>query len=571
MKELLRRFKAYPAVTWELAAASLFANILALASPMFVIQVLNRYVAHGVGATLWTLTAGVVIAIAFEAAFRHLRHKIAHALAVPFDRANADMVFGALTTARADVLAQVPAGQKREVANAPDAIAQAYGASSLTAFLDAPFAGVFLLALALLNPVLAVIALVFVLIVIGFGVNNQRAQLAPASEMQAAGARRQALLDSVLMESDTVRAFTGAGQLRTRWGAALDGIEGISRRITFGQSGAQTTTQAIQALMSTAMIAVGGMLVVAGYLDVGLLIGANILAARALGPVVRVVQMAGPLAKARTALKTIEQIKQLPRERADGSALGQYKGGIEFKDLGFAHPGQPAPLFESVSLRLEPGSLFVVSGGNGAGKTTMAKLMAGLLMPSRGQILVDGVDITQLAPEWWRRQLVYLPQEPGFLNGTVRENILAFNPRLDEKGLNIVIRDAGLDSFFATSRQGFDMELVAGGRNLPLGIRRRLALARALSSEGRLVILDEPTEGLDGEGVQQVARVINALNKKGCTIIALSHDPNIIKGAPHVLDLNAKPVPRLLHVQSGGDGQAAAKGQGVTATQSEGA
>lgn len=554
MNELIKRFKAYPAVTWELAAATLLANILALASPLFVIQVLNRYVAHGVDATLWTLTAGVVIAIAFEAAFRHLRLKIAYALATPFDRANADQVFGRLTHARADVLAQVPAGQKREAASAPDSIAQAYGAPNLTAYLDAPFALLFLIALAFLSVPLAAVALAFILAVVVLGVANHRAQQAPATEMQATGARRQALLDSVLAEGDTVRAFTAAGRLRTRWGQTLDALEGIARRITLGQGGAQTGTQALQALMSTAIIAVGGVLVVTGNLDVGLLIGANILSARALAPVVRITQLAGPLAKARSAQKVIDQIRQLPLERADGSALGQYKGAIEFKDLGFAYPGQPAPLFESVSLRLEPGSLFVVSGGNGAGKSTLAKLLAGLLTPSRGQVLVDGVDLAQIAPEWWRRQLVYLPQEPGFINGTVRENILAFNPDLDEAGLNAVIRDAGLEPFFATSQQGFDMELRAGGRNLPLGIRRRLALARALASNGRLVILDEPTEGLDGEGVQQVGLVINALSQKGCTIIALSHDPNIIKGAPHILDLNAKPVPRLLRVQSG-DGQ----------------
>lgn len=556
MSELFKRLKAYPMVTWELAGASVLANILALASPLFVIQVLNRYVAHGVDATLWTLTMGVIIAIAFEAAFRHLRLKIANALVVPFDRVNTHSVFTILTSARADVLAQVPMGQRREMANAPDAIAQAYGAANVTAYLDAPFAVLFLFALALLSPPLAIVALVFVLAVVGFGIANQRALRAPATEMQAAAARRQALLDSALVEGDTVRAFTAGDALRTRWGNAMDTVEGISRRITMRQGGAQTSTQSIQALMSTSIIAVGGMLVVAGSLDVGLLIGANILAARALGPVARITQLAGMLAKARAAQGMIDQIKQLPLERNEGSALGQYKGGIEFKDLGFAYPSQPAPLFESLSLKLEPGSLFVVSGANGAGKTTLAKLLAGLLAPSRGQILIDGVDLAQIAPEWWRRQLVYLPQEPGFINGTVRENLKAFNPDLDEAGMNTVIRDAGLEAFFATSQQGFDMELVGGGRNLPLGIRRRLALARALASGGRLVVFDEPTEGLDGEGVQQVGRVINALSQKGCTIIALSHDPNIIKGAPHVLDLNAKPVPRLLHVQSGeGPGQ----------------
>jgi len=203
-------------------------------------------------------------------------------------------------------------------------------------------------------------------------------------------------------------------------------------------------------------------------------------------------------------------------------------------------------------MTLPPGALFVVSGANGAGKTTLARLIVGLMRPSRGQILVDGVDLAQVAPEWWRRQLIYLPQEPSFINGTVRENIMAFNPSLDEQGLNMVIHDAGLDKFFATSQQGFDMKLQAGGRDLPVGIRRRLGLARALAVGGSLVVLDEPTEGLDAEGALQVGRVMSALRKRGCTIIALSHDPNIIKGAPHILDLNAKPVPKLIEVKPSG-------------------
>lgn len=550
MKELIRRLYAYPVVTWELVAASVFANILALASPLFVIQVLNRYVAHGVDATLLTLTTGVVLAICFEAAFRHLRLKIADALTRPFDRENADRMFVTLTTARADIIGQVSAGQKREAANAPEAVAQAYSSPNIAAFLDVPFAVIFLLALALLSVPLALVAIVFIGVVIGYGIVNQRAQEAPAQQHQAISSQRQSLLDSTLAESDTVRAFTASGTLLQSWDKALEKFQKISQQIVIGQGKAQTVTNAVQAFLSTAIIAIGGMLVVSGNLDVGMLIGANILAARALGPVVRVTNMAGAIAKAKSAQAVMAQFSQLPLERNQGSALGAYKGAVEFKDLAFAYPSQPAPLFENLSLKLEPGTLFVVSGANGAGKTTMAKLLSGLLVPSRGQILVDGVELQQVAPEWWRRQLVYLPQEPGFFNGTVRENIMAFSPGIDETELNQVIRDAGLEQFFATSQQGFDMPLVAGGRNLPLGIRRRLALARALSSGGKLVVLDEPTEGLDSEGVQQMARVITALNQKGCTIIALSHDPNIIKGAPHVLDLNAKPVPRLLQVQS---------------------
>lgn len=562
MDELLKRLKAYPLVTLELLGASLFANVLALATPLFVIQVLNRYVAHGVTSSLVTLVAGVLIAIVFEVAFRQIRLTLADALSRPFDRALAARAYHVLTSARTDALGQLSPGQKREAAGAPDAVQQAYSAPNIAAYLDFPFAFVFLAALFMLSAPLAFIALVFGVIVAAMGFVSLKAIRAPTERMQGHLTDRQGLLDSALSDADTVRAFTAQGHLRTRWSKVLDALEGTRGQLAQRQGGQQNLTAGVQALMSTAIIAVGGMLVVSGNLDVGLLIGANILAARTLGPILRVTQSVGAIAKANGATKIIESFSRLPLEPREGSALGEYKGAIQFKDVGFAYPGQPTPLFESLSLTLPPGALFVVAGANGAGKTTLARLIVGLIRPSRGQILVDGVDLAQVAPEWWRRQLVYLPQEPSFITGTVRENILAFNPDLDEQGLNTVIRDAGLEKFFATSQQGFDMKLQAGGRDLPVGIRRRLGLARALAMGGKLVVLDEPTEGLDAEGAQQIGLVMTALNKRGCTIIALSHDANIIKGAPYILDLNAKPVPKLLQVAPddakpgvGGEGQ----------------
>lgn len=549
MNELFKRLKAFPLVTLELLGASLFANILALASSLFVIQVLNRYVAHGVDASLLTLVTGVLIAIVFEFTFRQIRLTLADALAKPFDRAYAARTYETLICARGEALAQLSPGQKREAAAAADAVQQAYSAPSMAAYLDLPFAAVFLGALLLLSPPLALIALVFAIVVIIMGIVNFKAMQEPTQSMQAHLAQRQGLLDSALSDSDSVRAFTAESFLRKRWSIVLDSLENARTMMAKRQGSQQNSIIAVQALLSTATIAVGGMLVVAGDLDVGLLIGANILAARTLAPIIRITQSVAVIAKATTSIQIVENFSRLPLEPRDGSALGLYKGALEFKDLGFAYPGQPTPLFESLNLKLPPGSLCVVTGANSMGKTSLARLIVGLVRPTRGQVLVDGVDLAQVAPEWWRRQIIYLPQEPGFFNGTVRENILAFNPDLNESGLNEVMREAGLESYFAQTQHGFDTQLQAGGRDLSLGIRRRLALARALASGGQLVILDEPTEGLDAQGAQQISKVMNTLNKRGCTIIALSHDRNIIKGAPLILDLNVKPVPQIITPQ----------------------
>jgi ATP-binding cassette subfamily C protein LapB len=226
-----------------------------------------------------------------------------------------------------------------------------------------------------------------------------------------------------------------------------------------------------------------------------------------------------------------------------GTALRRYKGGLAFKDVMFAWRGSATPLFESLDLEIAPGSVAVVHGDNGAGKTTLARIAAGLMLPMRGEVAVDGINLRQVAPDWWRRQLFYMPQEPVFLAATIRENIMAASPDMDEKRLAGIVENCGLTRFLANLEQGLDTGIDATGKNLALGFRKRLALARALAVGGRLAILDEPLEGLDADGARAVFAAVSEMIRQGCTVVAFSHDVNIIKGAHYIIDLNRKPVP----------------------------
>jgi ATP-binding cassette subfamily C protein LapB len=122
---------------------------------------------------------------------------------------------------------------------------------------------------------------------------------------------------------------------------------------------------------------------------------------------------------------------------------------------------------------------------------------------------------------------------------------MTVNPEASAEHLVKAITAAGLVNYLDESPKGLETEITDNGRNLSLGIRRRLALARALLTDGMLVIFDEPTEGLDTEGVSCVYAAMKDLAKRGRTIIVVSHDPKIVKGAQVAIDLNVKPVPRV--------------------------
>jgi ATP-binding cassette subfamily C protein LapB len=545
MNELLRRLLAHPLILTELLAASLFINLLGLATTVFVMLVLNRYVPYGVDATLVTLTLGVLLAAGLEFGFREARIRLAAAVTGPSEALRGDSAFAALAQTRVAVLERLPAGLLQEVMRGLDVVDRIFTPANLCAALDVPFAVLTLVALAFLSPLLAVLALGFMLaslatVTLGERMLKDVVRNAGEGETQA-----QAALDAAIHSADTLRAFNAGGRTIGLWRTARARVLAARRRLGERQSLVQSITLTVGVLQGITIVTIGAILAVKGDLSVGGLVGANIMAGRALGPINRMAGMAELFARADLALRRVHDFMRLPREQQSGMALKTVAGRLELVDVAFAHPGSSGPLAEHLSVRLEPGMVLAVSGPNGSGKTTLARLLMGLIEPARGQILVDGVELRQLSMEWWRKQVAYLPQEPELLDGTVEQAVRTANPDMSEDEFNRVLRAAGLRSWLDTSMDGVATPIVNGGRNLALGVRRRVAMARALATRGRFVVFDEPTESLDAEGRQAVYAAMNELAQAGATIVVFSHDPLVMRGATYLLDLGLKPVPML--------------------------
>ncbi len=545
MKEFWARLSAKPAIAVELITASLFISILALASPLFVMQVLNRYVAQGVDATLITLTSGVLIAIVLELIFRQSRMHLAQLVSSEKDEVHSLTGYSTLVRSKLASLERVPPDTRREIMNGLQNIEQAYNATNITTVLDVPFAMLFVFVLYLLEPSIAGVVLFFIVAVFLGGIYGASGMGKKTNDITNASSENSALLGTAIREAETVRAFNVAAYLRQTWEGQSKHLMNLRRKLTMHQGLIQSLTQSSNALMSVAVIVTAGILVVSGEMDVGAMIGANILGARALQPISKFSQLGSTFAKARQALQLVSEFSNLPLEQERGSALSDYEGGIEFRDISFNYHGDSNPLFETLSLKLDPGSVLVVTGGNGVGKTTLARLILGLIEPTRGNFLVDGLDLQQTAAEWWRKQVIYLPQEPALIGGSIEDNIKINNPDASNERLNQVIDIVGLRRFVDESEAGVETPIIDNGWRLSEGMRRRMALARALMTDGKLVVFDEPTESFDAAGVQVVHTVLSTLAKEGRTIVVMSHDPKIVMGRHIVLDLDSKPVPKI--------------------------
>lgn len=547
MKELFRRLALRPRLAWEILFASFLANLMSVASSIYVILVLNRYVGYGFDGTLYSLTTGVLIASFLGMGFSSVRGRLAGAVSLLPDSELNEKTLTVFTRAKLSALYRMPPGRHQEMLSSLKTVEFAYDSNNLSAVLDAPFILLFLLAIAFIHPLLAMVTVLAIVATVLFTLSGMRGN-APLDERQRdQGIAHRNLTLSAVSGAETVRAFLGGDFLRKAWRKQMQSIQELREVMDIARDRGKVRLESVSVLLRISIYCFGAMLAVVGDMSVGGLIGASILSAKAMQMSSSFLQSVLLGRKAEEALVQLGEFHAMPLEPISGSAVREFSGRLEFRDVGFAYSGSSGPVFESLSFTLPPGSILAVTGFNGSGKSTFCKLVSGLLEPGRGLVLADGIDLRQFAPDWWRRQLLYLPQEPTFLNATIRENILLAELEPESQNaqerLNQAVRAAALRRFLDVSRQGLDMNIAEGGRTLPVGIRRRVALARALMNQGRLVVFDDPTEGLDSEGCLAVYNILNALAKAGLSIIVATVDPNILKGAAYVLDMNEKPTP----------------------------
>ncbi|MBG0777261.1 MAG: ATP-binding cassette domain-containing protein [Desulfovibrionaceae bacterium] len=560
MKELFRRLTLRPLLAAQLLTATLVVTFLNLASPLFVIQVLNLYVTFGLDGTLLTLTVGMCIALALLLGFLMVRTKLALAVSVIPDQELAEEVYRSMTRVRSQALDHVTKTRVQELPQQLQHVQTGYEAQNVTSVLDAPFSMLYVIAALLLSPGLAIVGLVGMGLMLGSGWLALGSSRRLLKDVRLAAAEQRAQALGALYGVDTVRAFRGESMLRALWGRQVLRFTDLRMRMAENRGLFQNVSQTVIIGMSVLIYALGAREVVSGTLSMGALIGVNILVGRAMQTISRFVMTYTQLKRADEALAELHEFTTLPVETEEGTVLREYLGRLTFKDVSLAFPGATGPLYENLSVHLEPGSVVVVAGHNGAGKTSLMRLVTGLIDPDRGEILADGVNVRQLDPAWWRKQFVYMPQEPAFLNATMRENILAANPELGDERLNRIVNEADLGRFLHSRPDGLDTPVTDSGRTLSLGVRRRLALARALATDGRLVLLDEPTEGLDADGCRAMYALLNRLAREGRTILAATHDPNIVKGAGLRINLNRKPVPQIEQLRPAMSGAAGSQG-----------
>jgi len=198
-----------------------------------------------------------------------------------------------------------------------------------------------------------------------------------------------------------------------------------------------------------------------------------------------------------------------------------------------------------VDLELPAGSVTALAGASGAGKSTLARLVIGLVRPERGRVLVNGLDLTEVSPESWRSRLAWVSQTPYFSAGTIRENLLLGRPDAGEDEIRAALAAAVADGFVRKLPLGLDTVLGDRGAGLSGGELKRLALARAYICRATMIVLDEPTAGLDPDNELLVCQALAGISR-GRTVLVISHRELTLQHVDMVAELVDGRVERVV-------------------------
>ena len=506
----------------EIGLASVVINVLALATPVFMMTVYNKVIGHGALQTLDVLAIGMLSLLAFELLLRGLRGFIASHTGARLDALIGSEVVHHLLRLPYRTFETMPPGQLGERLRQLDQFRQFLTGGLPLLVVDLAFVGLFVTALFVLSPTMAWLTLAAIPAFLVLSLLAERRQAALSRDGFRAAAGKNACLAEAVSQALTVKALGIEAEIERRYErrlveSSVAGFRAGNLASLVGGMG-----QALQHLTALALIYVGARMVVTGDLSVGALVACNILASRALAPIRQLFGAWGQLHQARDAYRRLDALLGEAAEPAGAVAAPELRGHIRFENVSFRYaPGKP-PALSEVSLDIEPGTMLGVIGAPGSGKSTFIKLLLGLETVEEGRITVDDIDIRRLRPSDYRARLGVVPQEVQLFQGSIADNIAIGCPERSLDRIVAAARFVGLHEVVQRLPEGYETQLGERGTGLSAGQRQLVALARAVVRNPRLLVLDEATSALDAATELQL---LNNLRRAGSgrTVVLVTH------------------------------------------------
>lgn len=523
-RHLLRR-RARGAVR-ELLLASLLINIFVLAPPLFLMAIFNKVITFGALDTLHVLALGMLAVYGFDVLLRGIRGYVSNHTAARLDALLGSEVVQRLLRLPYRHFESTSVGLLNERLRQLDVIRQFFAGQMPLILIDLAFVALFLGVLFVISGTIAWIAAAAVPVFVLLSFVCHQAQKRYVEEGFLSQAAKTSVLAETVNNAVTIKSLGLESEIERRWGerlalAATTGFQANNLSSVVAAAGS-----GLQHLVILGIIYIGAREVIAGELSLGALIAANLLAARILGPARKVVSAWAQLQEVRAAFRRLDAIMEETPEAAPGelAPLPELSGAIALEDLTLQVAPDRPPVLKDVSLGIAPGSIVVIVGSSGAGKTTLVRALQGVYQATVGRVLLDGIDIRHIPPAQLRAQVAVVPQEVQLFAGTIRENIAIGLHAVDPSRVVAAAKFVGAHDFIERLPEGYETRLSDSGAGLSAGQKQLICIARALIRNPRILIMDEATSALDRDTERRLMTNLKRAGK-GRTIVMVSHRP----------------------------------------------
>jgi PrtD family type I secretion system ABC transporter len=501
-----------------------------------MLQVFDRVLASQSGETLVVLMIGVGVGLTLLFALDYLRARLQGVAGNIVAESLSPVVTKIVIEQGARRSGRGSSENLRDVGS----LRALFSAQGLLALIDSPWVFAYVAVIWLAHPLLGIAAACAAVLMLALAVINDVVTRREIEALQKAAAGATRYLEASLQNAEIAQTLGMTDALVARWRAK-------NAEVTVLQQPTATKTVAMAALTRTVrqavqvlMLALGAWLVISGEASAGVMIATTTLLGRALAPVEQVVGSWRILAEGRAAFRRLSELLNAAATEPQRMTLPAPSGELVAQNLVFRAPQGERMLLAGVSLQLGAGESLAVIGASGAGKSTLVRLLTGVWKPSAGTVRLDNADLAQWPRDELGPWLGYVPQDVELFPGTVAENIA----RLGEVDSAQVVRAAQraqVHELILALPNGYDTIVDPQGALISPGQRQRIALARALYGEPKLVILDEPNSNLDGAGEAALGEALKALRGQA-TVVVVTHRATLIQHVDKVLVLDAGKV-----------------------------
>lgn len=539
--QVIGRFRRY---YYQIIIATVLINFLALVSSLYVMQVYDRVIPNQTYETLWALSIGVFIAVLFEFITKLVRGHLTDIAGKKADLIISAALFRRVMALR---LLEKPTSSGSYANNLRDfeAVREFMTSASLLVLADFPFLILFLVVISIIGGKLAFVPLIIIPSVIIVSLLGQRSLAKAINVSMKESSQRQGLAVEAIEGIETLKVNNATNWAQQKWDDYTAKTAAASIKTRDISNFLVNFAVAMQQLNTVGLVLVGTHLIHSKnpeeQITMGALMASVILSGRALAPLGQIAGLATRYQSAKHALEGINKIVERPIERAPDRQYitpTETRGELRFNRVSFAYGKDLSPALRDVSLHIKAGEKVAILGSIGSGKSTLLKLASGLYDSGQGgNVTLDNVDLRQIDPNFLRNQVTLLNQAPRLFLGTLRENMdLARTDGFsstDQDLLNALSR-FGLEKIIQGHPHGLDMPLGEDGQGLSGGQKQIIALARLTLKQPRVVLLDEPTTGLDG-ATENIA--LNALAQwaHDKTLVVVTHRPQVLKMVSRVI------------------------------------